>query len=42
MIWLVLSIEIWCKLGLDDADFGKGVANSKKQVQYLAKEMQQI
>lgn len=28
------------KLGLDDADFGKGVANSKKQVQYLAKEMQ--
>lgn len=28
------------KLGLDDADFGKGVANSKKQVRYLAKEMQ--
>ena len=28
------------KLGLDDADFGKGVANSKKQVMYLAKEMQ--
>lgn len=28
------------KLGLDDADFGKGVANSKKQVTYLAKEMQ--
>lgn len=28
------------KLGLDDADFGKGVANSKKQVQYLAKEIQ--
>lgn len=28
------------KLGLDDADFGKGIANSKKQVQYLAKEMQ--
>lgn len=28
------------KLGLDDADFGKGVANSKRQVQYLAKEMQ--
>lgn len=28
------------KLGLDDADFGKGVANSKKQVQYLVKEMQ--
>lgn len=28
------------KLGLDDADFGKGVSNSKKQVQYLAKEMQ--
>lgn len=28
------------KLGLDDVDFGKGVANSKKQVQYLAKEMQ--
>lgn len=27
------------KLGLDDADFGKGVANSKKQVTYLAKEM---
>lgn len=27
------------KLGLDDADFGKGVANSKKQVSYLAKEM---
>ncbi|MBS5816207.1 MAG: phage tail tape measure protein [Enterococcus casseliflavus] len=25
---------------MDDADFGKGVANSKKQVQYLAKEMQ--
>lgn len=28
------------KLGLDDADFGKGVENSKKQVRYLAKEMQ--
>lgn len=28
------------KLGLDDADFGRGVANSKKQVSYLAKEMQ--
>lgn len=28
------------KLGLDDADFGKGVANSKKQIRYLAKEMQ--
>ncbi|MBS7578290.1 MULTISPECIES: phage tail tape measure protein [unclassified Enterococcus] len=28
------------KLGLDDADFGKGVANTKKQVTYLAKEMQ--
>jgi len=28
------------KLGLDDADFGKGVANSKKQITYLAKEMQ--
>ena len=28
------------KLGLDDAEFGKGVANSKKQVKYLAKEMQ--
>lgn len=28
------------KLGLDDADFGKGVQNSKKQVGYLAKEMQ--
>lgn len=28
------------KLGLDDADFGRGVANSKKKVQYLAKEMQ--
>lgn len=28
------------KLGLDDADFGKGVENSKKQVKYLAKEMQ--
>ena len=28
------------KLGLDDADFGKGVANSKKEVRYLAKEMQ--
>ncbi|WP_251854381.1 phage tail tape measure protein [Enterococcus italicus] len=28
------------KLGLDDADFGRGVANSKKQVTYLAKEMQ--
>lgn len=28
------------KLGLDDTDFGKGVANSKKQVTYLAKEMQ--
>lgn len=27
------------KLDLDDADFGKGVANSKKQVTYLAKEM---
>ena len=27
------------KLGLDDADFGRGVANSKKQVTYLAKEM---
>lgn len=27
------------KLGLDDADFGRGVANSKKQVSYLAKEM---
>lgn len=28
------------KLGLDDADFGKGVTNAKKQVNYLAKEMQ--
>ncbi|MHC5250446.1 phage tail tape measure protein [Enterococcus sp. LJL90] len=28
------------KLGLDDTDFGKGVQNSKKQVSYLAKEMQ--
>lgn len=28
------------KLELDDAQFGKGVANSKKQVKYLAKEMQ--
>ena len=28
------------KLSLDDADFGKGVTNSKKQVKYLAKEMQ--
>lgn len=28
------------KLDLDDADFGRGVANSKKQVSYLAKEMQ--
>lgn len=28
------------KLGLDDADFGRGVANSQKQVRYLAKEMQ--
>lgn len=28
------------KLGLDDADFGRGVENSKKQVKYLAKEMQ--
>lgn len=28
------------KLSLDDADFGKGVANSKKQIQYLSKEMQ--
>lgn len=28
------------KLGLDDADFGKGVDNSKKQIKYLAKEMQ--
>lgn len=28
------------KLGLDDADFGRGVQNSKKQVSYLAKEMQ--
>lgn len=28
------------KLGLDDAEFGKGVENSKKQVRYLAKEMQ--
>lgn len=27
------------KLGLDDADFGRGVSNSKKQVSYLAKEM---
>ena len=27
------------KLDLDEADFGKGVANSKKQVTYLAKEM---
>lgn len=27
------------KLGLDDADFGRGVENSKKQVRYLAKEM---
>ena len=27
------------KLDLDDADFGRGVANSKKQVTYLAKEM---
>lgn len=27
------------KLGLDDADFGRGVANSKKQVTYLSKEM---
>ncbi|MEG2253752.1 MAG: phage tail tape measure protein, partial [Vagococcus sp.] len=28
------------KVGLDDAEFGKGVENSKKQVRYLAKEMQ--
>ncbi|MBO0445549.1 phage tail tape measure protein [Enterococcus ureilyticus] len=28
------------KLGLDDSDFGRGVENSKKQVRYLAKEMQ--
>ena len=28
------------KLSLDDTDFGKGVTNSKKQVKYLAKEMQ--
>lgn len=28
------------KLGLDDASFGKGVENSKKQIKYLAKEMQ--
>ncbi|WP_424685147.1 phage tail tape measure protein [Enterococcus sp.] len=28
------------KLELDDAQFGKGVANSKKQIQYLTKEMQ--
>lgn len=28
------------KLGLDDTDFGRGVENSKKQVKYLAKEMQ--
>lgn len=28
------------KLSLDDADFGKGVTNSKKQVKYLVKEMQ--
>nr|WP_270790261.1 phage tail tape measure protein [Enterococcus diestrammenae] len=28
------------KLELDDAQFGKGVANSKKQIKYLAKEMQ--
>lgn len=28
------------KLGLDDTDFGRGVQNSKKQVKYLAKEMQ--
>lgn len=28
------------KLGLDDADFGRGVQNAKKQVTYLAKEMQ--
>ncbi|WP_288746342.1 phage tail tape measure protein [uncultured Enterococcus sp.] len=27
------------KLGLDDADFGRGVQNAKKQVTYLAKEM---
>lgn len=28
------------KLSLDDADFGRGVANSKRQIQYLSKEMQ--
>lgn len=28
------------KLGLDDADFGRGVENSKKQIRYLTKEMQ--
>lgn len=28
------------KLELDDAQFGRGVANSKKQIKYLAKEMQ--
>lgn len=28
------------KLGLDDADFGKGVQGAKKQISYLAKEMQ--
>lgn len=28
------------KLGLDDADFGRGVANSQKQIRYLGKEMQ--
>lgn len=28
------------KLGLDSADFGRGAANAKKEVRYLAKEMQ--
>ncbi|MGL9971485.1 phage tail tape measure protein [Enterococcus sp. DIV1420a] len=28
------------KLGLDSSDFGRGVANAKKEVRYLAKEMQ--
>ncbi len=28
------------KLGLDSADFGRGAANAKKEIKYLAKEMQ--
>lgn len=28
------------KLGLDSSDFGRGAANAKKEVRYLAKEMQ--